>query len=736
MPPLEPLPENVKLEEPVRLCITADLLPDGSFGRQWLVVTDETVRVYATTDGGEPKLRLELPLRELESPKAESVVGGGVLEAAHRDQTIELARYTNAQAKRFAFAAKALEKWAKGEEAEEQEEEERHCPRCGLPLETGTRVCPACLPRSRTLLRLIAYLRPHWKGALALSSLALTGTALGLVPPYLSKPLMDSVLAPSSPRPLPERLRLLGFLVVALLVARALGAMVGAAQGWLSAWLGNRITHGIRCQLYQHLQGLSLRFFDKLQLGTVVSRVNQDTGQLQSFLVWGSQDLATNILLIVGIGVMLFVMKWELALLVFIPAPIVGVLSTGFMRIIRRYMHSFFHRWGRLNAFLNETLSGLRVVRAFAQEPREVSRFGDRSGELASIGTQAERTWSLMFSGMSLLIMAGTLLVWYVGGRDVLFGDMSLGTLMAFLMYVGMFYGPVQSMSWLINWSSRSLTAAERVFEMLDSELEVVSTDDATPMPHMEGRIEFDNVTFGYEATKPVLKDISLTIEPGEMIGLVGHSGAGKTTMANLICRFYQVDKGEIRVDGISLKRVRLEDLRRQIGIVPQDTFLFSGTIAENISYANASATREDIIRAAKVANAHDFILRKSDGYETLVGEGGKSLSAGERQRIAIARAVLHNPRILILDEATSQVDVETEAQIQEAIVRLVRERTTIAIAHRLSTLKNADRLVVLKEGAVMEVGTHDELLAKEEGEFHRLVDKYQQVSRVRAVER
>jgi len=255
-------------------------------------------------------------------------------------------------------------------------------------------------------------------------------------------------------------------------------------------------------------------------------------------------------------------------------------------------------------------------------------------------------------------------------------------------------------------------------------------------MARIEGRIEFDNVTFGYDRHKPAIKEISLAIEPGEMIGLVGHSGAGKTTAINLICRFYLPDEGEIRVDGVPLSRIDLQDLRAQIGIVPQDTFLFSGTVAENIAYAKPSATREEIIHAAKVANAHDFIVQKPDGYETLVGESGKSLSAGERQRVAIARAVLHNPRILILDEATSQVDVETESQIQEAITRLVRGRTTIAIAHRLSTLKNADRLVVLKEGKIVEMGTHDELLSKEEGEFYQLVKKYQDVSHIRAVER
>ncbi|RKY57623.1 MAG: ABC transporter ATP-binding protein, partial [Candidatus Latescibacterota bacterium] len=487
--------------------------------------------------------------------------------------------------------------------------------------------------------------------------------------------------------------------------------------------------------LYHHLQYLSLSFYDRRQLGTVISRINQDTGRLQQFLVWGVQDLLVNFLLIVGIGGMLFWMDWKLALWVLLPAPAIAFLVQGFWWRLRLYMHRFFHRWSRLNALLSETLSGLKIVRAFAQEPREVSRFRQRSWELALTGIQVERAWAVAFSGISLLIMLGTILVWYIGGRQVLFERISLGTLMAFLMYVGMFYGPMRALSWLMNWSSRSLTAAERVFEVLDARPDVRDADDAVPMPRIEGHIEFKNVTFGYERNKPVLKEIDLDIKPGEMIGLVGHSGAGKTTTVNLICRFYDVDSGEILIDGVPLRKIRLQDLRRQIGIVPQDTFLFSGTIAENISYAKPEATREEIIRAAKIANVHDFILRKPDGYDTVIGEGGQGLSSGERQRIAIARAVLHNPRILILDEATSQVDVETEKQIQEAIARLVEGRTTIAIAHRLSTLRNADRLVVLREGRIAEIGTHDELLEKK-GEFHRLVQMYKEVSKVRAVER
>ena len=517
---------------------------------------------------------------------------------------------------------------------------------------------------------------------------------------------------------------------------RVFGVLGGALQSWLTASLGNKITHDIRCELYQHLQYLSLRFFDKRQMGAVVSRVNQDTGQLQQFLVWASQDIINDLLLIVGIGTLLFILNWRLALIVFVPAPFIGTLSPILWKRVRYYMHRFFRRWGRINALLNENLNGLRVVKAFAQEAREIRRFREQSSELANAGIFAERVWAITFSGFSLFIMAGSMIVWYLGGRAVLGGSMKIGQFSAFVMYVLMFYQPVQALSFLLNFSSRSLTAAERVFEVLDNEPETRETDDSVDMPHIDGKVEFRNVHFGYERHRPALKNVSFTVDAGEMIGLVGHSGAGKSTTMNLLCRFYETNKGEILIDGVPMRKLRIDDLRRQIGFVPQNTFLFSGTIAENIAYAKTGASSEEIIRAAKIANAHDFIRGKPDGYETLIGEGGKGLSGGEQQRIAIARAVLHNPRILILDEATSHVDVETEKQIQEAIARLVHGRTTFAIAHRLSTLKNANRLFVLKGGEIVEMGTHDELLNKQDGEFHRLVKTYQEISNVRALER
>lgn len=730
----EPLPENIEIGENVRACASADMLPDGTFGQEWLIVTEERLLVYTAGPSG-PVPRMALLLSEIDSPKAESMIGSSILEVGHDGKTIEVVRYTNSRSRRFGAIIKALGKWIKGDETEIEEPEAEECPRCGLPLPKGSKVCPACGSKRKTLVRLFAYLLPYWPVAVVLSLISCVSTALSLVPPYLQKPLINQVFMQAGGMAFADRRRLLILLVAVLVGSFLVRSGMGIFQGWMHAWLGNHISHDIRTELYQHLHLLSLRYYDQRKIGTVISRVNQDTGGLQHFLIGGAQDLAINFLLFVGIGGMLFWMNWKLALLVIVPAPLVGLLSVSFFKLIRKYMGRFFHRWGKLNALMNESLSGVRVVKAFAQEMREVERFDTKSEDLAAAGIKAERAWVLLFSGISLLMMSGTFLVWFFGGLDVLNSKMDLGTLMAYLAYVGMFYRPIQSMSMLINWSSRALTAAERIFEVLNAQPDVKEDPEAVPMPEMTGKVEFRDVTFGYAESSPVLKHFSLEVPPGEMIGLVGHSGAGKTTTINLLCRFYDVDQGEICIDGVPIRKIRLQDLRSQIGIVLQNTLLFSGTIAENISYAKPTATREEIIRAAKIANAHDFILRKPDGYETVVGERGQGLSAGELQRVAIARAVLHNPKILILDEATSQVDVETERNIQEAISRLVEGRTTFAIAHRLSTLKDADRLVVLKQGEIAQIGSHAELLAQD-GEFKRLVTMYQEVSRVRAVER
>ncbi len=759
MPLMEELPAPLaallkpELESGAILAVAAtDLLPDGAFGEEWLVLTADRLRVFSapgTTDHSATTPRLDLQTVDLERPQIEALIGGGALMAEVKGALLEVLRFSNTHQRKFGRLGKYLADADAYRKAvaqnktplpdpavlAEDTEERKRCPTCHLLLPEGTRVCPACLNKGKVVLRLAGYLKPYWRQMLTVWTMMGLGLALSLVPPYLTRPLMDRVLVPTTDAaaPMPERLHLLGWIVLALLVSQLVGQGVNIVRSRTLIILGSRLSHDMRLQLYSHLQFLSLRYFEKRPVGALITRVTQDTQSLESVLVDGMQYFVVNVLSLLGIGAVLFVMNWRLALLVLLPVPVVIILSRVFWMHIISLWNRFWHTRSRLTASVSDSLSGTRVVKAFAREQGEIERFRGHSQAVLDADTAAEQTWATFFPLLWFIASTGSLMVWYVGGRQVLGGSMTLGTLMTFLAYLGMFYGPLQFLSRIADYLARSLTSAERVFEIIDSDNDVIEDSEAIPLPAIQGHVEFSGVTFGYEAHKPVLKNVTFDIKPGEMIGLVGHSGAGKSTTISLICRFYDVNQGAIRIDGVDIRKIRQNDLRSQIGVVLQDTFLFNGTIAENIGYAKPGASRDELMAAAKTANAHDFIISKTDGYDTKVGERGQSLSGGERQRIAIARAILHNPRILILDEATASVDSDTEKQIQEAITRMIKGRTTFAIAHRLSTLRNANRLVVLKNGEVAEMGTHQELL-DQKGEFYRLVQVQRETSDVMAV--
>jgi ATP-binding cassette subfamily B protein len=385
-------------------------------------------------------------------------------------------------------------------------------------------------------------------------------------------------------------------------------------------------------------------------------------------------------------------------------------------------------KWARFHMHLNESLTGIRVVKAFAQEDLENAKFTNRNRDLRNAGVRADSRWFTVFGAMSLFTGMGALINWSVGGYLVYKGEMTMGVLVRNTGFINLLYGPLQWFAQVNNWFSRAIAGAERVFEVIDTEKEpYLRSTNAVPI---KGNVEFKNVRFGYDKSNPILKGMNFTARPGDMIGLVGKSGAGKSTTINLLCRFYEPDSGEIAIDGMDYRDMSLQAMRAQVGIVLQEPFLFNGTIRENIAYGKPGASMEEIMRAAKAANAHSFILSKPDGYDTMVGERGNKLSGGERQRVSIARAILHDPRILILDEATSSVDVETEKQIQEAIGRLIEGRTTFAIAHRLSTLRNATKLIVLEKGEIVEMGTHAELMEKQ-GTFYNLVQTQSQINEI-----
>lgn len=427
---------------------------------------------------------------------------------------------------------------------------------------------------------------------------------------------------------------------------------------------------------------------------------------------------------------MLFIYDWRLALMILLPAPFVSLSFRLFWQFMHRLYNKSWHIGSKSNTILHDIFSGIRVVKAFGMEAREAKRFDDASKEARDINIRNERLWATVWPWLNFFMGIGEFFLLYYAGNKIIGGEMTLGQMTQFSAYVGMIYGPLR---WVANLPRRLvqfMTSTAKVFEIIDEKIDVPDKENAMDIK-IKGTIDFENVSFGYDETNEVLKKINLHVEPGEMIGIVGRSGVGKSTLINLLMRMYDVDEGCIRVDGVDIRDLSQDCLRSQTGVVLQETFLFAGTIYDNIAYAKPDASRDEIITAAKIAGAHEFIMKLPDAYNTKVGEKGHTLSGGERQRVSIARALLHNPRILILDEATASLDTETERQIQESLQKLTKDRTTFAIAHRLSTLRNATRLIVLDKGTIAEMGTHDELMRKK-GIYYGLVMAQRQMSKMK----
>jgi len=506
----------------------------------------------------------------------------------------------------------------------------------------------------------------------------------------------------------------------------------GGVRGVLSGWLAHRIVADLRERLHTHVQRLNMVYFVQHEPGELIARTMHDTTDLLHFLVQGAPFLIVNGLSFLAIAFILIMLDFRLALLVFLPVPVLILGGGWFWSKLVPLFSKRGYRRGTVVSLLSESINGIRAVKAFSMEPRRMKQFEQRNEALFDASFAIERTYTAFFQIMYWVMSVGMALVWFYAAWRISHGDtaLTLGDLLAFVGYIALFYGPLRWFTIVLNWMSHAFSSAERVFSVLDSQPETYDAPDAEPMPKIEGRVQFDDVHFSYDRGKQVLKGVSFTAEPGEMIGLVGKSGAGKSTVISLLCRFYDPDSGRILIDGKPLDKLRLTDVRGQIGIVMQDSFLFDASILENIRCGKPSSF-EEVVRAAKAANAHNFIVDKEDGYDTIIGQGGASLSGGEKQRIAIARAILQDPPILILDEATSSVDSETEKAIQEAIGNLIRNRTTFAIAHRLATLRNAKRLIVVDDGRIAEIGTHDELM-NEGGIYAQLVRMQTELNRLR----
>lgn len=685
---------------------------------------------------------LELRLREPQAEVVTAQLNGGPTTAPPSERVVEILRSSNSHAKQLSMAARQLEYLREHGELQKDIDEShfmrRVCPECGRALRPDSDVCPVCFNKWQVLKRLLSYLVPYMGLVLGNGALTVLGVALSFVPPLAFSQMVDHVLP--SPQllatgfsPAPADYRELGMWVILIVTASFAAMICNVVRGRWVAKVGSSVLHDIRAQLYDHLQKLSLAFYDKRETGAVMSRVQNDVQMLQNFLLNVPEDFIISFLTVTGVILVMMSRSASLTMYVLLPVPFVMFATTQYWRGLMKLWRRVWAQNSSLGARLADTLGGVRVVRAFAQEDKEVAKFTHKSGEYRDAMIRVEQKAASFYPVLAFVIGLGAPITWYLGGQQVLDGTLTLGGLTLFTVLLQRLYEPIGVLTRMINVLTRAMTAAERVFEIMDTPPEVTQARNSVPMPHVEGDVEFRDVTFGYEKHRPVLRNVNLSVKAGEMIGLVGHSGAGKSTLINLLMRFYDVDEGAILVDGVDLRDITRDDLRQQIGVVLQEPYLFHGSIADNIAYAKPGATPAEIMAAAKAAFAHDFIVSFPDGYDALVGERGLRLSGGERQRISIARAILHDPRILILDEATASVDTETEGQIQKALKNLVQGRTVFAIAHRLSTLRDADRLIVVDGGKIAESGTHDELM-KKRGTFYKLVQAQQSMNEVLAI--
>jgi ATP-binding cassette subfamily B protein len=712
------------------LAFSSDIDLRGSYDPQWIIATRDVVCVF---DQGRPAApRVNVAMEQIEEFRTIPAVGSGLLQAKVGGIWIDLIRYSNRMKYWFGRLARHLQQLRESglvELGPEDEQDPRRCPKCGLMLQFAGETCPRCIRPGGAIIRVLRLMRPYWPWATLMMGLLLVGIACDMIGPLLTRYLVDNVLRTESVSPAPaatsqslaQGVHLLVSVVAVLALVQMLRAIINALNGRLSSRVGTSITYDIRGRLVEHLEQLDLSYYDKQQVGSLVGRVAYDTEAVQGFMSQLTAGFFVQLLLVVFSAVLMFSLEPKLAVWTFIPAPLVVLGSLLFYRVVHPHYRRFYDRSSKQAGMLSGILSGIRVVKAFAQEQRELSRFMESSSSLRDARRMVDSSAATFYPLMGIVFQVGGWVVWYVGGGRVLGQQLTLGTLMAFFGYLAMFYGPLASLTNLTTWVTQFSTQIHRIFEVLDTPIAIRQTEAAVALPAIRGHIEFRNVTFGYSRQAPVLKNVSFTIEAGQTLGIVGRSGSGKTTIINLLSRYYDVDEGQILIDGNDVRDAAMSDLRRQMGVVLQEPSLFRGTLWDNMVYGRRDATEEQVIAACRAANAHDFVLRRYHAYDTWVGERGAGLSGGERQRLSIARALLCDPRILILDEATSSVDSESELAIQKALEELVRGRTSILIAHRLSTLRNCDDILVIEEGRVAEQGNHMELM-KRRGRYAKFV--------------
>lgn len=707
------LPNEIKSKYPELLlgktilyCLPVDIDLDGNFMNGYVAVTQDYVLYLPLT--ATPEV---YRIQDYEFFESTAEVGDGILIGKKPDgENYVLARFSMRYVPRFKFIARALNQILTiGKSKVISTDDDNICPKCGRTFAQGTNICPSCINKGDMFRKLIKIAASKWHLYLIVFLVFVSITALRLVNPQVTRNLIDNYINVQDNTVTPDIKGML-LLVALMAVIMVSSSLLTIFRGRMMAKVGAEMAKDLREMVYEKIQSLSLGYIGKRKTGDLMNRITGDTDRISNFMVRTAPNVINELFTMVGILIIMFTFNWKLALIVLIPVPFILVVMRLFRTFIRTLYRKQWRQSDRANSLLQDIISGIRVVKSFGKEKYAINQFKNESKKLADITIYNEKTWQTLFPGLMFVMGIGSYFIMLLGGRMVLNDTMKVGELVQFTTYAGMLYGPLNLISFFPRAISEVATSTERIFDVIDQDPDIKESPRAVNHD-IKGEIKFEGVTFGYQSYEPVLENIDLTINPGEMLGLVGHSGAGKSTFINLVMRLYDVDEGSIKIDGIDLRDIHKEDLNRQIGVVLQETFLFSGSILDNVRYSKPDATEEEIILACKLANAHDFIVKFPDGYDTIVGERGHRVSGGERQRIAIARAILSNPRILILDEATSSLDTNTELKIQEALTRLVKGRTTIAIAHRLSTLKFANRLLVIDKGKKAEMGTHKELM-------------------------
>ena len=713
--------------DPVRFVIVGDISHLARYSRNALLVTRDCLFGYDFDSGTCSEKTRFSDIAEIYNKR---MYGNGMMRASMKNGEVrELFRFTFSEAVLcdavLHYVSEIRDGISTPDQAYEAVEASYHkylsvCPKCGRTLSAPGVPCISCMGKGKLFQKLGKYLKPQAPVLAVSVIISIITTALALVPPMLTKQLVDDIL-PNTKR---DMLMAVVFLLIGVHVVHY---TLSGIRGYLLRVCGNKIVASIRCEVYEKAQLLPMRFYDKTSTGSVINRISGDTATLQSFMLRITQEVVVQFFKLIGIVIVMLCINWKLTLFSLFPVPIVVIGSRIFRKKIAPFYRRIWRRSSGVTSVLTDTIPGIRVIKSFTNEQNAVKRFADCVEDWRETDSKAGKILHAYPAIVNGLMACGSVIIWGLGGNLVInaietqsVGVISVGLLVSFISYATMFYEPVNFFANLSDSTQNAMASAERIMDILDAEPEHDFGKGNTDVD-MGGRIEFKNVTFSFDRTKKVLKNINLTIESGDIVGIVGTTGSGKSTLINLLLRYYDHYEGKITVGGVDIRNIDMQYYRSRIGYVQQEPMMFHDTIYNNIAYGDSSFSSDEVINAADIANAHEFIVRQPDGYDSVLGERGVGLSGGERQRLSIARAVLRNPKMLVFDEATASVDSETEHLIQEAIERLISGRTTLMIAHRLSTLSKANKIVVVDNGAIIECGTPQELMEMK-GKYYRLV--------------